>query len=204
MALSFTDTPLIFQIGMHKTATCALNWAFEQLGIPSCHVQPNRFKYVWPFLAQGRDPDPPFDNHQAFTDFLWIETQEEYDKSCDRVRLLKDLYPNARFILNTRNVDDWLQSHVSNNALNGHPLEPIDQMCAIKRRWYAWHAFVLELFEDAPQRLLCFDIDRDPFERVANFIGATMDKPVAHYWQWVYVTPKDIKQPLPSHSWWCK
>lgn len=197
--MTFTEEKLVFQIGMHKTATCALNYAFDQLGLPSYHVQPNRLPYVWPKLANGE----PWQHYRAFTDFLWIHSQEEYATACERVRALKELYPNARFILNTRQVDDWIQSHVTNNARHKIALESVPELCALKQRWYAWHAFVLELFLEQPERLLCFDVERDSFQRVIDFLELKADKPLQHYWQRVYVTPSDIKQALPQHSWWC-
>lgn len=75
----------VFVIGLSGTGTRSLHWAFQMLGISSCHYP--------------MSPDD-FDRYQALSDI---------PVTC-RFKALDELYPGARFIYTTRNLDSWLNN----------------------------------------------------------------------------------------------
>lgn len=199
--IPFELEPLVFQIGMHKTATCALNNAFVQLGIPSMHVGPGPLVHVF---EECIDRGLPYQHYRAFTDFLWIHNEEALQSARKRVCNLRQMYCNAKFVLNVRHVDDWLHSHLANTIRHRVRTYTTNQLHAIKRRWYEWHAFVLQEFETEPERLLVFDIERDDPLRLGIFcVGQNAcPKDVSKFWKKVYVTPPNLRQILPLSTWW--
>lgn len=197
----FASETLIFQIGMHKTATCAINAAFNALHIPSMHVGPGPLQSVF---EECVDQGKPYKHFKAFTDFLWIHDEKAYSVAEARVKNLRKIYPNAKFLLNVRNVDEWLHSHLANTIRHRVRTYTISDLRAIKTRWFRWHAFVLREFQEEPERLLVFDIERDDPMRLARFcIGPrACPQKTEEFWQKVYATPQHLKKALPKSSWW--
>lgn len=85
----------IFCIGFNKTGTSSLHLFFQRAGIRSIHDD------LWPrvtYLPAGKQLLEKFD---AYSD----------GEQCD-FRQLKSWFPDAAFILNTRDDRDWLTSRI--------------------------------------------------------------------------------------------
>ena len=115
----------IFQIGFNKTATTSLYWLFINSGHSALHSSGRRarkkghaaVKRVHPQIQihhnilAGLPPVQGLDDFEAFFDM-------EYDFPRNGINLenfkfyrqFAEAYPNAKFILNTREKDDWLRS----------------------------------------------------------------------------------------------
>jgi len=197
----FVFSELFFQVGLHKTGTVSVNRALNQLGIRSMHVEPENVENVMDkHLLQGK----PYADRIAFTDFLWTHSDEQYAHAKRRVSALVQLYPRAKFILNTRNVDTWMQSHYRHVV--GRKLRHYTDrdLRVLKQRWYDWHAFVSLLFVDQPARLLCFDILRDDPLRLARFVQPNRSTVPADFWQQTHRTGANLRRvSIPTSSWWC-
>ena len=97
--------PRIFCIGLNKTATTSFHEAMSLLGFRSLHWGgPPIRKLVETALEEGRplldDLDPSID---VFSDIEALSLNFD---------LLDRQYPGSRFVLTTRNEDDWIQSRV--------------------------------------------------------------------------------------------
>lgn len=118
-----------------------------------------------------------------------------YDKN--HIPLLDQQYPNSKFILNIRNVDNWIKSRMSH--LMGlesikkekekldriYPRIPYKDLhkeffgCSndeeIENHWRnSWNnhmSFVNEYFKDRPQDLLVFDVEKDPLDKFKRFFA---------------------------------
>jgi hypothetical protein len=162
--------PKVFAIGFNKTGTTSLHRIFEGLGYRSYHGT------------------------------KWRETSRVlihllHDAFCDGVpddfRRLDARFPNAKFILQVRDLDAWLDSRLEHI----HRLPPgkdrgpewsatPEAVAAWVRKWNAYHVEVLSHFRDRPGDLLLINFIRDAgaAARIAAFLGhaAAVDKPHAN------------------------
>jgi hypothetical protein len=94
------DTPRVFGIGMHKTATTSLHHAFEILGLRSWH---------WSSAAEAKKIYRQM-NMLGRSPYL-----EQFDALCDNpipllFRQLDQAYPGSKFILTIRDESKWLDA----------------------------------------------------------------------------------------------
>ena len=141
-----------FVIGFNKTATTSMHELFLLNGLRSHH--------------HGRDWD--LDNYDCFSDAYPYNTFKKYN--------LTVKYPDAKFILNIRNMKDWIMSSVNHCIIYKIHKEEIKQ----KNVEWSWSWFypvsrdrilhkimqrnnhikeVLEYFTQMPNNLIILDID---------------------------------------------
>ncbi len=160
----------VFAIGFNKTGTTSLHRIFTDLGYRSYHG------------TKWRDSSRP-------------GIYRLYDAFCDGIpddfRKLDAMFPNAKFILQVRDLDAWLDSRLEHI----HRLPPgkdrgadwtatPEAMETWIRRRDSHHTAVLEHFRDRPDDLLLINFIRDPdaAARIAAFLGhaAAVAKPHAN------------------------
>ncbi|SFK30324.1 sulfotransferase [Celeribacter marinus] len=183
--------PKLFQIGFNKTATTALFWLFINSGHSALHSSGRRARLaghpvvsklhpqlvIHHNICAGRpavqgleDFDAHFDmEHDLPNSPIKIENFKFFD------RLARD-YPRAKFVLNVRECDAWVMSRARHNdgqylkrsmaRLAQSEAEVLDQW----RDEHARHHNAVRAFFAAEQdRLLVFDIDRDPIDTLVDF-----------------------------------
>ncbi|MEO6396110.1 MAG: sulfotransferase [Devosia sp.] len=150
----------VFAIGFNKTATTSIHSVFTGCGLTAAH------SILW------RDSRHPLVHwpYQAFSDGI----PNDFTR-------LDQRFPNSRFILNTRDLTEWLDSrleHIAKAQAAGRPTWKNWQKTeAAIVRWVhrrnEHHAKVLRYFADRPQDLLVVNFIRDPqaASRIAAFIG---------------------------------
>lgn len=196
----FLFETLVFQVGAHKTATVAIHNALNALGLEAMHVEP---EYVEDVVDRHLLAGKPYENVVAFADFVWMHSDVEWSKAQQRVAKLAQLYPRAKFILNTRNVDNWLQSYYRHGVEFRLYDESERDLRVLKQRWYEWNAFVLSLFVDAPHRLLCFDVERDDPVRLAQFVRPDRGDMAVDFWHTANKTgARGLRIFMPPSQWW--
>jgi hypothetical protein len=90
--------PKIFGIGLSRTGTLSLATALGMLGIPSRHYPDDRRTQYQ--LRKGDYHLSILDHYQALTDIPVAPFFRELDHA----------FPGSRFVLTTRDTDDWLRS----------------------------------------------------------------------------------------------
>ena len=168
----------IFCVGFNKTGTTTLHRVFaDQLQYRSAHNP----KWTDWSIARNREE---LDRHDVFS-----------DGGCPSIRNLDELYPDARFILNTRPLLQWVLSR--HKALKrsrvavqwvlrrylplGFLAGPINRWLLDDRpqalmRWVrirnSFHAHVIRYFEHHEGKLLILNIeDPEAPTALANFLG---------------------------------
>jgi len=129
-----------FVIGFNKTATRTIHAFFIANGIKSQHWNNNR----------------PWDTHD-YTAFSSVGDHNDF-------KLLEKMYPNALFILNTRNLDDWLISrfkhHDNDKLIWGYP--PTQMKCS---KWIysreEYYLDILNYFENMPHKLIIVSVSEN-------------------------------------------
>jgi GR25 family glycosyltransferase involved in LPS biosynthesis len=156
----------VFAIGMNKTATTSLHFALTNLGYRSCHFLSHQFSDTTAQLIDAGKPLP----YEAYTD---VESVVEKFRELDRQ------YPDAVFILTTRDLDSWIASrarHVQRNRMENAKgashtwiTEDAD---AWKEEREQHHQAVLSHFKGRPDKLLVLDIvGGDQWEPLCEFLG---------------------------------
>lgn len=180
-----------FQIGFSKCGTTAI-WAFlNRCGIPCVHYDRGRLaRRMRDNLAAGRRPLEGYDHrYRAFTNMNHNEPDDYFDAFKEYAAL--DRAYGGRFILNTRPREHWLRSRMSHDArrlrarrLANHRLRfGTDDPAEVADRWRAeWEEHHRRVVAEIPaERLLVFDIESDPPERLCDFVG--VPRSCARHWR---------------------
>lgn len=139
----------IFVIGFNKCATTTIHHLFKKNNLKSYH-QGTKYKEVkWKTLI---------DDYKCFSDIKFTPKL---------VKELHQTYPNALFILNTRNINKWIISRFEHGqrafkkgrASDYYPpsLELIQKWKCEREKFYQW---VMKYFKKCPDRLFVVDIDK--------------------------------------------
>ncbi len=165
--LSGRKAEKVFAIGFNKTGTTSLHRIFQDMGYHSYHG------------TRWRNTSQPL-------------IYRFYDAFCDGVpddfRKLDRMFPNARFILQVRDLDAWLDSRLEHvlrlpKGKTRHPEWSAEESSVQEwvRKWNAYHVEVLTHFRDRPGDLLLVNYVRDPdaARKIAAFLGhpAPAEKP---------------------------
>jgi len=172
----------IFCIGLNKTGTRSLSDALEVLGFRSLHWGggdpatalhrgPEIRMAVERALADGRPLLEDIEDADAYSDILALSTNFD---------VLDEQYPESKFILTVRDLDDWLDSrrrHVETNAARRARGEYAGTFLTVD--YSAWTSERMEhegrvraYFADRPDDLLVLDISAgDGWERLCPFLG---------------------------------
>lgn len=181
----------IFGIGLNKTGTTSLSRAVEILGYRSVHYVHRStsdrierailagaplHKYCWRPRIRYR-----VKRADAYLDVRAVEENFE---------LLDKQYPGSRFILHTRDLDDWLESrekHVLRNQQRHREGRYRGSWLTVNRKgwireWHKHHERVRAYFEDRTDDLLEIDITRGHgWDELAHFLDhAIPDVPFPH------------------------
>lgn len=172
----------IFQIGFNRCGTASLHKFLFFSGIPSLHwVNEILAKRIMARIDLGQDPIMDFPRAIGFTDMiasrpgLLLEPYKRFD-------YLHRWYPNALFILNTRDRENWIASRTA-HTFNDHEdgLIPIyANLLGIseaqvpdfwRAEWESHHVLVRAYFRGAPN-FLEFNIERDDSQKLISFIAS--------------------------------
>lgn len=151
----------VFAVGFNKTGTTSIHALFESLGLPSFHGTEWRALNDLALLRR----------YDCFSD----GPPADLDR-------LDQLFPGARFILQVRELDDWVYSrlaHIDGEKARGvHNADPgwdttDESVVGWIRRRNAYHLRVLDHFAHRPGDLLIVNFVRDPAaaSRIAQFLG---------------------------------
>ena len=114
----------IFQIGFNKCGTTSLYYFFLLNGIDSVHwktrIGKNRENICITAVKNLCSQKKIFEDldYVFYSDMEYVSSKQiiylyEY------FNIIHDHYPNSKFILNTRNIDEWINSRLNHNG----PLE---------------------------------------------------------------------------------
>jgi len=171
--------PKVFQIGFNKCGTRSLFRFFLANGLPSVHFvrgEGNRKLSEIPGvvardmlinMTTGRRPFEGYEEFVLFTDIMGPPNNPIFEGQF-YFKEIYDAYPNAVFILNTRNEDDWVHSRLQHGKgrlaekfqKHYHLKDESEVIDLWRRQWRAHHAAVTKFFSDKKDQFIYFDIDR--------------------------------------------
>ena len=185
----------IFIIGLQRTGTTSFHVWLEKQGVDSYHVASFDDNLL---EACRKGKSLP---HRSYSDMVFMHMDVWFEKSKEFVRIAKENVPDAKFVLNVRDPQTWVRAHFQLFA-SMNIFRTKEQLQLYMQRWYEYHAYVLNLFKDEPERLLVFDIKRDTVEKINAFFGVP-DEIGRRHWAKTNATRLDIvKDIIPDSSWW--
>jgi hypothetical protein len=173
----------IFIIGFNKTGTVSLSTFFERNGVRTLHWEGGVLaRNMQANISAGRAPiSKRYDRIRVFADMEYVDHTCEKSPiyiAVDNFKLLDAAYPDAKFILNIRDVDNWIKSR--NRHGRGRYLRTIAAIHKLswhhvnvkwRRDHLRHHAAVVGHFKGRPNKLLVFDIERDGPGKLVDFFG---------------------------------
>ena len=193
----------IFQIGFNKCGTASLYHFFKDNGFKSVHWRwgdKNNYKYVALEMKRNYENNHPllegmeefdfysdmeshldgFDN-EGDDYFPCVHAYIDYFKEIDRQ------YPNSKFILNIRNVNNWIESrrkHVFSSGrtylgscMHHMKMTKKEVLALWENQWDTHINNVLEYFKHRPDDMLLFNIEEgDNGIRIKNFLSEDLNR----------------------------
>ena len=176
--------PKIFLIGFNKCGTSSFHFMFRKSGIASAHFggadkDSNIALKIYRNVMLARPVLTGLEEYDALSDISFCDTTV-YIEGGRFFRNFYAEYPDAYFILNTRDRDNWLRSRIAHGSRSGGLLRRSAEVYRCdkngvvelwKEQFAAHEADVAAFFADRPgSRFLRFDIETGKIARVAAFL----------------------------------
>ena len=174
----------VFQIGFNKCGTRTVHRFLELNGFRAVHWDRGHLaRRMYRNLTDGETLLKGYEHFETFSDMEHVTAGFAFEgyKLFPR---LADEFPDALFLLNTRDREDWIQSRFNHRdgayarqwkALVGAP-DDASLADYWRADWERHHERVTTFFARRNQRFLTFDISRDSPELIARcFPGRTFD-----------------------------
>lgn len=175
----------VFCIGVNKTGTSSLHQALQILGFNSVHYidhHGNNIKAMIEYnYLNDLDILKGLEQYNAISDWDYPTYAIPIFKAFDKQ------YPHSKFILNTRDLDSWINSrknHVLNNQAKkrANPTDPdpslewqVYDVEAWKKEYEDRHHAAMEYFKGRENDLLVFNVNaNDGWDKLCSFL----DKPI--------------------------
>lgn len=204
------DKLRIFQIGFNKCGTLSIHKLFYDHCVPTINTIHWHRGYlardIHDNILHGKEPLLGYESYSVYSDMECFRTHNEkiswVSIAKDYFDLLDINYPNSKFILNTRNMDNWISSRIRHMCdfspmrygyterlsskipyveyhKQAYEVDSVDKIIKIwKDEWNIHHDNVITHFTYRPMDLLIFDIEKDPFSKMVDFFkpcGLTFD-----------------------------
>lgn len=186
----YVNQPRVWAIGFNKCGTTTIYDFFRKNKIPSTHygLKNNTLaSSIYNNYLNGKPLlSPEFSKFKAFFDMEDIYAQSPIYITQTLFKELDANYPGSKFILNTRDKDDWIKSRCAHvDPMNkkryvdvlceAYNISEADLITRWNQEWDEHHANVIEYFKDRPQDLLIFNIDTDNAEKICEFFKDTFE-----------------------------
>ena len=182
----------IFVVGFNKCGTRSFTDLFERSGIGCVHWDNNMLasNILKDIKESGSiNLDNYYPESNAFTDIIYVNTSNDDDNILivEIIEIIEEIarnYPDAYYIINTRNIEDWLRSRFNhergnfaanykNFLYNKYNIRYSDYMLAEYWRyiWHRHHYHLLRKFRKSNNfKYLFYDIERSSFSDLIRFL----------------------------------
>lgn len=178
----------IFIIGFGRTGTRYLHYFFKKNNLKSIHWD-NR-NLVSTFEKNIKENKPLLYN--GFTQDIKVNSECSYENAlvfsdfCDDIlnkypsdyyKILDKQYPNSKFILSYRHINNWIASkfkperykHILNQLLY-HKCNEKELEIILREKYEKHYDDVLNYFKDRKDDLIIFDIEKDNINKLIKFL----------------------------------
>jgi len=168
-----SEIPGVFVIGFNKCGTASIHFFFLLNNIKSLH---------WYRGFLGKEINKNINNKNLLGNLSNFYVYSDCEELRKNFKLFEKRYPNAKFILNIRDVKMWLLSRLNHkngkyleywNKINNKHMNFKQIVKYWHREWFEHINNVKKYFSDKKNKLLIIDIEKDDFqENIINFIGS--------------------------------
>lgn len=193
----------IFQIGLNKCGTCSLHTLFKDHAEPSIRsIHWNNGKLALDIENNRRSNEPLL---KGYDEIIFFSDMEAIFYDANHIvniieaykcfKILDQQYPNSKFILNIRNIDNWINSRLKHTGylsvldndnikhtasdysyksyyMNYYSIFDIETIIKIWKQNYEYHlSSVREYFLDRPNDLIEYNIETDSFDKLKSFFS---------------------------------
>jgi hypothetical protein len=161
----------IFQIGFNRCGTASIHHYLVANGVRSVHQDEGRLvQRMFANLANGDDLLAGYEEFDAFTDMEFLDSSGTYLEGYKLFPYLAAQYPDAVFILNTREREAWIRSRLAHGrkisyaqrAMRHYNVNTIDALTDLWRAdWERHHHRVTEFFAGKNYRFFVLRIETD-------------------------------------------
>jgi hypothetical protein len=193
------DNFKIFQIGFNKCGTSSLDDLFSKYSRPEIKtIHWDYGKLAYSIHKNILNNIPSLNDYPNINFYGDMECIIKKDHKFEMIYGFKYFYvfdkeyPNSKFILNTRNIDNWISSrlkhysahylldgelqeceekmHYYHKHMDVYNINSVDDLILKwKYQWHTHHNNVIKYFRDRPKDLLVFDIEKDSFRKIVDF-----------------------------------
>jgi hypothetical protein len=176
----------IFQIGFNKCGTKSMYQFFSyhtKPAVKSLHYEAGKLaKKIYLNNKKGLPLLTGYEDYKFFSDMEFVSEDQCIFISETLFKKLDKQYPNSKFILNTRTMENWVKSRInhSNGKYTRYQLKHYElSLPKLVKKWESdWikhHKAVLEYFKDRPNDLLVFDIEKDSGMKLVKFLRGSIN-----------------------------
>lgn len=185
----------IFFIGFNKCGTTSMHRLFVNCGYRSVHWETSSGRMLAPILFMnnmlGRPLLTGITRYDVFSDMFYL-TDDCCLEGNFLFRQMDADYPDALFILNTRDRERWVLSRLKHapaitgslvkRARKALDLTEAEVLDLWRSQWDDHHAQVAEYFADKADRFLTYNIETQDISVMADWLGAHgMPVDLAHW-----------------------
>jgi hypothetical protein len=183
----------VFQIGFNKCGTRSLYRLFADNSIPSLHWHTDQGKIAKKMLINFLNGEYIIPKEYESIIFF-SDLEDVYGSNYLPIfsyRFYREIFyqfPDAKFILNTRPLDEWINSRVEhdngkylNHCLHTLKISKLELINQWKSHFLNHSQEVKMFFKNKREKLLIFDISKDNVSKVINFFPELNLQP--KYWQ---------------------
>ncbi|WMS42218.1 hypothetical protein RDV64_19445 [Acuticoccus sp. MNP-M23] len=177
----------VFQIGFNKCGTRSMFQLFRRNGLAAMHWDKGEVGHALRYnVVTGHRPLEGHEDFVFYSDMMGPRGQPIFEGHL-QYKALYAAYPDALFILNTRNIDNWVKSRMRhpdfvlrfNRSYGLEGNEAVEKLW--REMWDAHHKEVRAFFADKPGQLLDFDIETQGPEVIADFVKEHYTLDPRHY-----------------------
>lgn len=191
----------IFFIGFNKCGTTSLHHLMTRHSIRSVHWDQGQLATTIEALHGDQSALRSFLSRSTAYSDITFSSEEQLIEGNRHFRLFHKLFPDAYFIFNDRNVEDWIRSrssHRKGTFLTRTKSAWGMDADAVKDKWrqmHAAHSDEVHKYFSGHLRFLYFRIDRDPITLLINFLSPSFVLR-EHGWQQVNATRQPALEKL--------
>lgn len=173
--------PKYFQIGFNRCGTTSLADYFRRGGlrVADCKIDSGEFAGEYIALVMKRNTEsalPLFSGLEEFdcvTDAEYV-SEHEIEEGFKRFDIALAQYPQMKFILNVRDIDDWVKSRLgfgsyAETYAKFHDIDASEVVALWRNEWKSHFSRVLDIVP--PGRLLVLDIEKPDMAALSHFCG---------------------------------
>lgn len=185
--------PKIFQIGFNKCGTLSLFNLFERNNIKSLHWDNGNIAET--ILFNLKNSNKCLKGYEEYTFFSDLNTMQVCGSFSNQTELFKEYkifdlqYPGSKFILNIRDMDDWIISRLNHytelgtlvNVKKKYNITQAELCVLWKIDWMNHIVDVKKYFANRKEDLLIFDIGKDDPAIISDFFKGIYTIDPIHY-----------------------